>query len=340
MLNCNRVVHYVVLVPPILHKAPSLSFFLPGGPNEARKPKNKDPSEFMKWDYVSSWLNMKKKFYEVQPDFREVHAPWAHRREAYEEYLAETRPSFGLDRRNEETGEVQQATWPDCHETYFYRVWDADHPDLKLRAYNRFMHCDTCLDFNDNIQKHQFNPDKRMIYEEAKRKHYDDVMSERMAYEGRILEARNYPKHFLSMVIDGSDNGEYGLPHFARKGHEDEKGHKQLFSLYGAIVHGHFTKCYTFSKRLEGGSNVTVNILDDLLKTLRKRNIKLPPKLCLQLDNTSKDNKNVGLLTYCRMLVETGVFKEISVHFLPVGHTHCDVGGYTLFANLFIYVCS
>ena len=39
----------------------------------------------------------------------------------------------------------------------------------------------------------------------------------RMAYEGRILEARNYPKHFLSMVIDGSDNGEYGLPHFARK---------------------------------------------------------------------------------------------------------------------------
>ena len=49
-----------------------------------------------------------------------------------------------------------------------------------------------------------------------------------------------------------------------------------------------------------------------------------------------RDNKNVGLLTYCRMLVETGVFKEISVHFLPVGHTHCDVGGYTLFANLFI----
>mgnify|MGYP006421713069 CR=1 FL=1 len=44
---------------------------------------------------------------------------------------------------------------------------------------NLLQHCDTCLDFNDNIQKHQFNPDKRMIYEEAKRKHYDDVMSER-----------------------------------------------------------------------------------------------------------------------------------------------------------------
>jgi hypothetical protein len=43
-----------------------------------------------------------------------------------------------------------------------------------------------------------------------------------------------------------------------------------------------------FSKRLEGGSNVTVNILDDLLKTMKQRKIKLPPKLNLQLDNTSK----------------------------------------------------
>ena len=34
-----------------------------------------------------------------------------------------------------------------------------------------------------------------------------------------------------------------GFPtHPLMQGHEDEKGHKQLFSLYGAIVHGHFTK--------------------------------------------------------------------------------------------------
>jgi hypothetical protein len=38
-----------------------------------------------------------------------------------------------------------------------------------------------------------------------------------MAYEARILEAKQYPRHVMSIVIDGSDNGEYGLPHFARK---------------------------------------------------------------------------------------------------------------------------
>jgi hypothetical protein len=48
--------------------------------------------------------------------------------------------------------------------------------------------------------------------------------------------------HTILFHCAGSDNGEYGLPHFARKGHEDEKGHKQLYSLYGAIVHGMFTK--------------------------------------------------------------------------------------------------
>ena len=51
-----------------------------GGPNAARRPDHQHPDDFMKWDYVSCWLKMKKKFYEVQPDRREVHAPWATRR--------------------------------------------------------------------------------------------------------------------------------------------------------------------------------------------------------------------------------------------------------------------
>jgi hypothetical protein len=54
--------------------------FKRGGPNASRRPRNQHPHDFMKWDYVSAWLGMKKRFYEIQPDRREVHAPWAHRR--------------------------------------------------------------------------------------------------------------------------------------------------------------------------------------------------------------------------------------------------------------------
>jgi hypothetical protein len=63
----------------------SFVIYAPGGPNASRKPPAQDRADFMKWDYVSSWLKMKKQFYEIQPDRREVHAPWAHRR--YEEHI-------------------------------------------------------------------------------------------------------------------------------------------------------------------------------------------------------------------------------------------------------------
>ena len=48
----------------------------------------------------------------------------------------------------------------------------------------------------------------------------------------------------------------------------------------------------------------------------------LPEVLYLQLDNTSRENKNQVLFGYLNMLVELGIFKKIKVDFLLVGHTH------------------
>src|SRR5690606_34082275 len=47
--------------------------------------------------------------------------------------------------------------------------------------------------------------------------------------------------------------------------------------------------------------------------------------LYLQLDNTSKDNKNQTVFGYLSWLVKKGTFREIYVNFLPVGHTHEDI---------------
>jgi hypothetical protein len=60
-------------------------------------------------------------------------------REAYEEYCKERAPSFGINVEDPETDTHRPDLWPHVHETYFFKVWDSDHPDLKLRAYNRFM---------------------------------------------------------------------------------------------------------------------------------------------------------------------------------------------------------
>jgi hypothetical protein len=47
--------------------------------------------------------------------------------------------------------------------------------------------------------------------------------------------------------------------------------------------------------------------------------------LYLQLDNTSRENKNNLLFLYLHMLVLKGVFNKIKVGFLLVGHTHDQI---------------
>jgi hypothetical protein len=56
--------------------------------------------------------------------------------------------------------------------------------------------------------------------------------------------------------------------------------------------------------------------------------VPLPRNLYLQLDNCAKDNKNQFLMAFMSMLIHRGVFKEIQVGFLLVGHTHEDIDAY------------
>lgn len=51
----------------------------------------------------------------------------------------------------------------------------------------------------------------------------------------------------------------------------------------------------------------------------------LPPILTLQLDNASGDNKNRWVFAFCSLMVFKGIFREIYINFLIVGHTHEDI---------------
>ena len=53
--------------------------------------------------------------------------------------------------------------------------------------------------------------------------------------------------------------------------------------------------------------------------------VPLPRKLFLQLDNSTKDNKNRYVMAFCSLLTAKRVFKEVTVGFLIVGHTHEDI---------------
>ena len=52
--------------------------------------------------------------------------------------------------------------------------------------------------------------------------------------------------------------------------------------------------------------------------------VPLPKKLFLQLDNSVKDNKNQYVMAFYLLLTARRIFKEVTVGFLIVGHTHED----------------
>ena len=70
------------------------------------------------------------------------------------------------------------------------------------------------------------------------------------------------------------------------------------------------------------------HILPKVLSTNPTRRLPLPKHLYLQLDNSAKDNKNEFLMAFLSMLTNCGVFKQIQVGFLLVGHTHKDIDAY------------
>jgi hypothetical protein len=134
-----------------------------------------------------------------------------------------------------------------------------------------------------------------------------------------------FPKKYLSIIIDGADQAKFWLPYGKEKTHADQAAWKLRTHLMGAIAHGHGTYCYLYDDNCEQGNNVTIDTLHRVLVDLIKNNGSLPPKLYLQLDNTSKQCKGQWLFYYLAALVDHGVFEKIVVSFLPVGHTHEDI---------------
>lgn len=68
-------------------------------------------------------------------------------------------------------------------------------------------------------------------------------------------------------------------------------------------------------------SNLTLNCLLRAL-VITARDGHLPSKLCLQMDNCGRENKNKFFLGCMALLVKMGIVDEILISFLMVGHTH------------------
>jgi hypothetical protein len=105
------------------------------------------------------------------------------------------------------------------------------------------------------------------------------------------------------------------------------KQSKELFrvppqnSFFDALLHGKF-RCLSSIPSSEGYDDVPSPPPGRLA-------VPLPKRLYLQLDNSAKDNKNrFVIMAFCSLLTARGIFKEVTVGFLVVGHTHEDIDAY------------
>ena len=206
---------------------------------------------------------------------------------------------------------------------------------LVTRKYMPFAKCDDCTEFRAKMEASKCKTEKaRLSY--AYKKHVYFVMRERKVYYTHMALATRHPGEYLSLIIDGADQSDHGLPHFHTRSHKTEAAWKMKLHLMGVIAHGRGSFLFTVPSHAAQGHNVTIQAIWRTILIIKKREGKLPKKLYVQLDNTTKQCKGKYVMGFCAFLVHYNVFQQIIVGHLPVGHTHEDID--QLFSRLAVYL--
>lgn len=87
--------------------------------------------------------------------------------------------------------------------------------------------------------------------------------------------------------------------------------------LHGCLVHGFGAFNYFDFLQWSHDCNLTLcTVLDALLQTAKQQ--PLPHRLLIQMDNCVRENKNKYVLAFCAVLVQLGIFTEVTLIFVLV----------------------
>jgi hypothetical protein len=215
-------------------------------------------------------------------------------------------------------------------ENWFLRILD-QHYDIVIHKHKRFAQCIVCFMLKQLASRAACAAD-RLHVKKHRGLHYKTVRLERIEYHLHRRAAQEAPWQVISIIIDGMSKWKTALPLFGRElKFSNFKAYGQ--QLYGVLVHQDVRKPdyrggffgYLVDSAVHGGANLTVELLYRTLQALELERKTWAPELKLQLDNTCSDNKNDTVLAFCAFLVGTGVFRKVTLSFLPVGHTHEDI---------------
>ncbi|XP_022100770.1 uncharacterized protein LOC110984676 isoform X3 [Acanthaster planci] len=209
---------------------------------------------------------------------------------------------------------------------YFTTIW-ADHlANFVIAKRSEFTECTTCTTLKERRGRALTDVEQKLVTDLMKQ-HASTVEHERRAYHTARERARCHPTDQTTIIIDGMDQSKTDVPHLIRRDKATVHLSRLPVHITGVLMHtataeGRIPLVYLDHKEVPHDSNLTLHCL---LQTLMRHQEKLGKTLFLQLDNCFRENKNRYVIGFAALLVELDIFEEVTMHFLPVGHTHEDV---------------
>ncbi len=133
-----------------------------------------------------------------------------------------------------------------------------------------------------------------------------------MKYYSHREKARAHPHKCMTIIIDGMDQSKTNLPRMGQIPKSFQNLQQLRTHITGALIHtrcphGKLAYCFLDMLQYPHDSNMTIHVLLSVLKEMEK----LPPVLNLQLDNTSRENKNRYVFGFCAHLVAKKIFRKV-----------------------------
>ncbi|XP_071821925.1 uncharacterized protein [Apostichopus japonicus] len=214
----------------------------------------------------------------------------------------------------------------DCCDRSCMKSLSYDDLEQSFLETTEFTVCGTCQSLKEVAERARTGKETEEC-RQLQEVHLNHVKSEREQYHLARTKACQFSTELTTLIVDGMDQSKTDLPHFVQNDKDVKHLAKVPVHITGVLIHtkgpcDKFAYVYTDVKHIPHDSNMTITCI---LRTLVKHKDTLGKDLFLQLDNCYRENKNRYLLSFCSLLVELKIFRVVTVHFLPVGHTHEDV---------------
>ena len=139
--------------------------------------------------------------------------------------------------------------------------------------------------------------------------------TERKKYHRHREKSRANPEKFMTIIIDGMDQAKTNLPNTKMIAKSTSALWRLRTHVTGVLVHtkapcGKLAFSFVDLLQWPHDSNLTISLLLDVL-IYYKEHYLLPKTLYVQMDNTSRENKNKFVLGFFAILVELRVFQKV-----------------------------